>query len=60
MLNTGGWDGNEIFDDLWVFNTDSFAWMQPRTTGFAPTPRYGHTLTLTSGRIVVEYNYESE
>eukprot|EP01040_Poterioochromonas_malhamensis_P009980 gene9980-10846_t len=24
-------------------NTDSFVWMQPRSAGFGPTPRYGHT-----------------
>ena len=50
----GGWDGNSVFDDFWIFNTDSFAWIQPRTTGFAPTPRYGHTISLTpDGRLLV-------
>lgn len=50
----GGWDGNEVFSDFWIFNTDSFAWLQPRTTGFAPTPRYGHSITLTpDGRLLV-------
>lgn len=49
----GGYDGMETFDDIWIFNTDSFVWSQPRTTGFGPSPRYGHTLTLTpDGRLL--------
>jgi hypothetical protein len=49
----GGWDGEDVFNDIWIFNTDSFVWTQPRTTGFGPTPRYGHTLTLTpDGRLL--------
>jgi host cell factor len=23
----GGWDGETSFDDLWIFNTDSFTWL---------------------------------
>lgn len=42
----GGWDGNKAFNDLWIFNTDSFGWSRPKTTGFEPSGRYGHTLTL--------------
>lgn len=50
----GGWNGEQVFNDLWIFNTDSFAWMQPRTAGFAPTPRYGHSLTLVpDGRLII-------
>lgn len=50
----GGWDGEEVFADLWIFNTESFVWMQPRTAGFGPSPRYGHSLTLTvDGRLLV-------
>jgi host cell factor len=48
MVIHGGWDSaSEVFDDLWIFNTDSFAWHQPKTSGFAPSPRFGHTITLT-------------
>jgi len=48
----GGWNSKDVFDDIWIFNTDSFAWMQPRTSGFAPSARYGHSLTLSpDGRI---------
>jgi len=50
----GGWNGVTIFNDMWIFNTDSFGWMQPKTSGFAPSPRYGHTLTLSpDGRLFV-------
>lgn len=50
----GGWDGEEVFGDLWIFNTDSFVWMTPRTAGFGPSPRYGHSLTLTlDGRLLI-------
>lgn len=50
----GGWDGDEVFNDFWIFNTDSFVWMQPRTTGFGPNARYGHSLTLTvDGRLLI-------
>ncbi len=38
----GGWNGSVLFDDLWVFNTDSFSWIKPRTSGFGPCARYGH------------------
>jgi host cell factor len=50
----GGWNEDEVLSDMWIFNTDSFAWMQPKTTGFAPSPRYGHSLNLTpDGRLIV-------
>jgi N-acetylneuraminic acid mutarotase len=50
----GGWNGHDVFEDLWVFNTDTFAWMQPRVNGFAPSPRYGHSMTLLGdGRLML-------
>ncbi|CAM9498715.1 unnamed protein product, partial [Phaeothamnion confervicola] len=51
----GGWDGHgNCCADLWVFDTDSFAWLKPRTAGFPPGPRYGHTLhLLADGRILL-------
>ena len=50
----GGWNGTDIFDDVWIFNVDTFGWMQPKTGGFAPSPRYGHSLTLLpDGRLMM-------
>ena len=38
----GGWDGNKrCMNDLWVFDTDAFTWLSPRTAGLPPVPRYG-------------------
>ncbi len=50
----GGWDGHmQCMGDLWVFNSDTFTWVQPRCAGIQPSPRYGHSLSLlTDGRIL--------
>lgn len=42
----GGWDGKTSCRDIWVFDTDSFTWLAPRTSGQHPGPRHGHTMTL--------------
>lgn len=50
----GGWNGHECFDDFWIFNTDSFGWMLPKLSGFAPSARFGHTMNLTlDGRLLI-------
>ena len=50
----GGWNGSDLFNDLWIFNTDSFAWIQPKTAGFGPTPRFGHSINLLhDGRVIM-------
>lgn len=50
----GGWNGEDTFDDLWIFNTDSFGWMEPRIAGFAPSPRFGHSMNLLlDGRLLL-------
>lgn len=55
MVIHGGWDGGKrCLDDLWVFDTDSFQWMNPRTAGSPPSPRYGHSMQLLNdGRIML-------
>ena len=38
----GGWDGAKLcLDDLWVFDTETFTWVNPKTAGIPPAPRYG-------------------
>lgn len=50
----GGWDGESVcLEDIWIFDTETFAWLKPKTAGFAPTARYGHTMDLLpDGRII--------
>lgn len=50
----GGWDGRmRCSGDLWVFNSDTFTWLQPKCAGIPPSPRYGHSLNLhADGRIL--------
>lgn len=36
----GGWDGKgATMGDLWVFDTENFAWLQPKVAGLSPSPR---------------------
>ena len=45
----GGWNGeNKCYGDMWVFDTDTFTWVQPRTGGLEPPKIYGHTMNLTA------------
>ena len=45
----GGWNGQtKCHNDLWVFDTETFTWVKPRTAGLPPPPMYGHNLNLTS------------
>ena len=55
MVVQGGWDGvKRSLDDLWVFDTEAFTWVNPKTAGLSPTPRYGHQMQLLDdGRILV-------
>ncbi|KAG5184193.1 hypothetical protein JKP88DRAFT_255581 [Tribonema minus] len=50
----GGWNGSDTcYGDLWVFNTESFSWLQPKTGGIAPCARFGHQLVLVpDGRLL--------
>ena len=36
----GGWDGEmTCLDDIWIFDTERFSWLKPKTAGFAPNAR---------------------
>lgn len=36
----GGWDGKHTCNgDLWVFDTETFSWLQPDVGGLPPSPR---------------------
>mmetsp|Transcript_27300 Transcript_27300/g.84190 ORF Transcript_27300/g.84190 Transcript_27300/m.84190 type:complete len:334 (+) Transcript_27300:86-1087(+) len=50
----GGWDGHmRCMGDLWVFNTDTFTWLQPKCAGILPSPRYGHSLNLLANGCII-------
>jgi len=51
----GGWDSvSPSYNDIWIFDTGDFSWMQPKTYGVPPSPRYQHSLNLTpDGRILM-------
>lgn len=54
IVISGGWDGKNCYDDLWVFDTDSLIWIKPQMGGRGPTRRHGHTIQLTkSGHLIV-------
>ena len=54
----GGWDGKaNVNNDIWIFNTETFTWAEPKTSGMPPSPRFGHSLNLQQddgdGRIIL-------
>ena len=52
----GGWDGTVAFDDMYIFNTDSFSWSTPKTSGFSPSARYGQVrITLIHSSLRLHY-----
>lgn len=42
----GGYDGGKNHNTLFVFNTETFEWSAPQTSGVKPTGRNGHSATL--------------
>ncbi|GMH54671.1 hypothetical protein TrLO_g10975 [Triparma laevis f. longispina] len=52
----GGWNGqSKCYNDMWVFDTETFTWVQPRTAGLVPPPVYGHSLNLTSNGHIMAF-----
>jgi len=46
ILVFGGGDGPNYFDSLYVLNTKTMAWSQPKVSGTSPGPRRAHSATL--------------
>lgn len=54
MVVFGGWDGDyTCYNDLHIFNLSSFEWVTPRTQGFPPSPRYGHSFSYINNQLVI-------
>eukprot|EP00948_MAST-09A_sp_MAST-9A-sp1_P002331 g2331.t1 len=50
----GGGKQEKCLNDLWVFDTETFQWIRPRTAGKSPSPRHGHVSGLSlDGRIFI-------
>lgn len=56
----GGWDGNQMLNDLHVLHTDLVSapqpiltWSKPITSGPVPGPRAGHTSSAVGNRLFV-------
>eukprot|EP01027_Heterolobosea_sp_BB2_P009480 GEZU01013958.1.p1 GENE.GEZU01013958.1~~GEZU01013958.1.p1 ORF type:complete len:422 (-),score=98.71 GEZU01013958.1:293-1558(-) len=43
ILIFGGKQGNTYYNDITIFDTDTFEWRRPKATGQYPSPRSGHT-----------------
>ncbi|OQR88806.1 hypothetical protein THRCLA_10088 [Thraustotheca clavata] len=56
LVISGGWDGqSKTFKDLWVFDTETFAWIKPKVGGNPPTARHGHKMCLLDNGHIVLY-----
>ena len=42
----GGTRPGEALGDVWILDTNTMQWKEPKTTGTPPSPRFGHTATL--------------
>ena len=47
----GGWNGRERLNDIFILDTESSVWSEPRVGGVKPNPRAGMTLTALKGRL---------
>jgi N-acetylneuraminic acid mutarotase len=47
----GGWNGTERLNDIYILDTESNTWTEPRVGGIKPHPRAGMTLTALRGRL---------
>eukprot|EP00041_Stephanoeca_diplocostata_P002094 m.23139 g.23139 ORF g.23139 m.23139 type:complete len:444 (-) comp12908_c0_seq4:498-1829(-) len=49
----GGMGPGALFNDLWVFDTETHQWEQPETSGDEPNPRSAHTAVALQGKLYV-------
>ncbi|KND01703.1 uncharacterized protein SPPG_03498 [Spizellomyces punctatus DAOM BR117] len=49
----GGMDGDQTFDELWIFDTVNNTWSLPDTSGDRPTARAGHTATAVGTQLYI-------
>ena len=47
----GGWNGNERLNDIFILDTETDTWSEPRVGGIKPHPRAGMTLTALRDRL---------
>ena len=52
MYVFGGWNGANIFDDTWIFDTSSHKWSEITSIPKRPSPRFAHASILLFGRMV--------
>ncbi|KAG3028349.1 hypothetical protein PC121_g7256 [Phytophthora cactorum] len=49
MFVFGGWDGKKSMNDLWVFDSTTFTWRRPKSSGKPPSPRQNLSMEGLSG-----------
>ncbi|KAF8499880.1 hypothetical protein F5888DRAFT_1611052 [Russula emetica] len=49
----GGYTYDRIYDDLYVISTRDFSTTLLQTSGYVPSPRYGHRAVLTSTTLLI-------
>jgi hypothetical protein len=47
----GGWNGSERLNDIFILDSETSTWSEPRVGGIKPHPRAGMTLTALRGRL---------
>lgn len=47
----GGWNGSERLNDIFILDTETSTWSEPRVGGIKPHPRAGMTLTALRDRL---------
>jgi len=43
----------ELFNDVWFLNTDTWEWSKPAVTGTPPPGRFGHSAMLVGSKMII-------